>query len=295
MKAKHLIFALLIALATSAQAKEINILVAHPVTFGLATHLLQDTTVNVQRAAPGNLPPSRQPSYFAGRGAVALKKLAQQADAVVALRSLWPDDPLYPMARRSNIRIVEIDAARPVDAALPGIAKLPDDVQDQALSSYPWLSINNMGRMADVIAADLLRLFPELQKQIASNHSSLKQQLLKLNAHSQQQLAKVANLSVYSLSNRLDYLISGLNLDLLGHETRPEAEWDAAFAAQLVQTLREEDAALVLHHKQPPQAVRDALQAAAIELLVVQLDGDDPLAELEGNVGQLLKLLSPES
>ncbi|MDV3059445.1 metal ABC transporter substrate-binding protein, partial [Pseudomonas paracarnis] len=35
------------------------------------------------------------------------------------------DDPLYPVARRSNIRIVEVDAARPVDGGLPGIAVQP--------------------------------------------------------------------------------------------------------------------------------------------------------------------------
>ena len=52
-----------------------------------------------------------------------LHKAAQQADAVIGVRSIWRDDPLYPMARRSNIRIVEIDAARPVDGALPGIAE----------------------------------------------------------------------------------------------------------------------------------------------------------------------------
>jgi hypothetical protein len=67
-------------------------------------------------AAPANLPASRQPSYFS-RGGASLAKAAQQADAVIGVRSIWRDDPLYPMARRSNIRIVEIDAARPVDGA----------------------------------------------------------------------------------------------------------------------------------------------------------------------------------
>ena len=61
-------------------------------------------------------------SYFTGRGAPALSALAQDADAAIGLRSLWADDPLYPVARRSNIRIVEVDAARPVDGGLPGIA-----------------------------------------------------------------------------------------------------------------------------------------------------------------------------
>ena len=98
------------------------------------------------------LPASRQPSYFAGRGASALDKAARDADAVIGLRSLWPDDPLYPLARRSNIRIVEVDAARPVDGSLPGIAVQPGSLKD-GLNSQPWLSSNNLGRMADVLAA----------------------------------------------------------------------------------------------------------------------------------------------
>ena len=97
---------------------ETTVLASLPITFGLSELLLKDSGVKLQRAAPANLPGSRQSAYFSGRGAPALHTLATGADAVIGLRSLWSDDPLYPMARRSNIRIVEIDAARPVDGSL---------------------------------------------------------------------------------------------------------------------------------------------------------------------------------
>ena len=108
--------------AAPQQAATTTVLASLPVTHALALALLDGTSVKLQRAAPANIPASRQPSYFSGRGGASLQKIATQADAVIALRSIWSDDPLYPMARRSNIRIVEIDAARPVDGALPGIA-----------------------------------------------------------------------------------------------------------------------------------------------------------------------------
>ena len=95
--------------------KPLTVLAALPITYGLAEVLLKGTDVQLQRAAPANLPGSRQVSYFTGRGAPALSQLAVGADAAIGLRSLWADDPLYPVARRSNIRIVEVDAARPVD------------------------------------------------------------------------------------------------------------------------------------------------------------------------------------
>ena len=109
-------------LAADTATQPVRILASLPITYGLGELLLKDSNVTLERAAAANLPGSRQSAYFSGRGAPALHKLATQADAVIGLRSVWSDDPLYPMARRSNIRIVEVDAARPVDGSLPGIA-----------------------------------------------------------------------------------------------------------------------------------------------------------------------------
>lgn len=178
-----------------------QVLTTLPVTHSLASALLDGTAVQLKRAAPANLPASRQPSYFSGRGGASLEKAAQQADAVIGVRSIWRDDPLYPMARRSNIRIVEIDAARPVDGALPGIAVSGDD----AYGAYPWLNPTNLGRMADVVANDLERLAPGDKAKIQGNLAGFKRQLLELSASSQTRLAKVDNLTVVSLSERLGY------------------------------------------------------------------------------------------
>jgi ABC-type Zn uptake system ZnuABC Zn-binding protein ZnuA len=186
-------------------ANATQVLTTLPVTHSLAAALLDGTSVQLKSAVPANLPASRQPSYFEGRGGASLQKAAQQADAVIGVRSIWRDDPLYPMARRSNIRIVEIDAARPVDGALPGIAVKGD----QAFAAYPWLNPTNLGRMADVLANDLERLAPADKAKIQGNLAGLKRQMLELTASSQAQLAEVDNLSVVSLSERLGYLASG--------------------------------------------------------------------------------------
>jgi ABC-type Zn uptake system ZnuABC Zn-binding protein ZnuA len=159
-----------------AEQQSVHILASLPVTYSLAASLIEGSAVQLQRAAPANLPASRQNAYFTGRGASALAKVARDADAVISLRSLWPDDPLYPLARRSNIRIVEVDAARPVDGALPGIAL--QNAEGDALANQPWLNINNLGRMADVIAADLVRLSPNDASRIEANLAALKQRLL---------------------------------------------------------------------------------------------------------------------
>ena len=272
-------------------AKPLRVLASLPITYGLGEVLLQGTDVNLERAAPANLPGSRQTAYFTGRGAPALAKLSTDADAVIGLRSLWADDPLYPISRRSNIRIIEIDAARPVDGALPGIAVQPGNKVD-GLNSQPWLTSNNMGRMADVMAADLVRLAPAAKPKIDANLAALKQRLLKLSADSESRLANADNLSVMSLSDHFGYLIGGLNLELIGLDARPDAEWTPQALKQLGATLKDNDVAVVLHHRQPSDPVKAVIAEAGSRLVVLSVDAADPVAELEGNVDQVIKGLS---
>jgi ABC-type Zn uptake system ZnuABC Zn-binding protein ZnuA len=271
--------------------KPVKVLASLPITYGLAELLLKGSDVQLERAAPANLPGSRQVSYFTGRGAPALNKLALDADAVIGLRSLWADDPLYPVARRSNIRIVEVDAARPVDGGLPGIAVQPG-VSD-GLNSQPWQSSNNMGRMADVMAADLSRLAPGAKAHIDANLAALKQRLLKLNADSEARLAQADNLSVVSLSDHFAYLLSSLNLEVLDTDARPDADWTPEALQQLSTQLKNNEVAVVLHHRPPSAAVKTAVTAGGAQLLVLNVDGADPVTALESNVDQLIKTLSP--
>ncbi|MBO9550057.1 zinc ABC transporter substrate-binding protein [Pseudomonas sp.] len=287
MNLKHLTLAVALA-GLPALASATQVLATLPVTHSLASALLDGTAVQLMRAAPANLPASRQPAYFSSRGGAALAKAAQQADAVIGVRSIWRDDPLYPMARRSNIRIVEIDAARPVDGALPGIAVSGDD----AYGAYPWLNPTNLGRMADVLANDLERLAPADKARIQGNLAGLKRQLLELTASSQTQLAKVDNLSVVSLSERLGYLASGLNLDVVEQPLPADGKWDEAALKALVENLKGQDVALVLDHRQPEPAVAKVIEAAGAKLLVVESDPEDAVAGLKVSVEQVVGALS---
>ena len=278
-------------LAADTATQPVRILASLPITYGLGELLLKDSNVTLERAAAANLPGSRQSAYFSGRGAPALHKLATNADAVIGLRSVWSDDPLYPMARRSNIRIVEVDAARPVDGSLPGIAVQPG-VHSDGLNSQPWLTSNNMGRMADVIAADLVRLAPDAKPKIEANLAGLKQRLLKLSADSEAQLAKADNLAVVSLSDRLDYLIGGLNLERVEVDHKGDETWTPESLQALTQTLKDNEVALVLDHRQPAAAVKAAIAEGGSELVVVTADGADPVAELQDTIDAIVKVLS---
>ncbi|TEA80265.1 metal ABC transporter substrate-binding protein [Allopusillimonas ginsengisoli] len=279
------------ALPVVKQAAQTQVLAGHPVAFALTKALTADTSVSVVQAAPARLPATRHASYYAGRGAQALARLALGADAVIGLRSIWPDDVLYPLSRQSNIRIVEIDAARPVDRALPGIALQPNS----DASSYPWLSPVNLGRMADIIAADLGRLAPDAQAALQSNLARIKHGLVEASAAAEASLAAVDNVTVVSLSDRLDYLIASLNLDLAQREIRSDAEWTEDAIGQLTADLKANDVAVVLHHREPPAALRDAIDANGVRVLVLDTDGADPVSQLHETLQTLVKAFEAHS
>lgn len=284
--------ALLVASMTAA-GEPVRVLVSLPITYGLGSILLQGAEAQVVPATPANLPASRQVSFFTGRGAGALEKAASNADAVIAVRSLWPEDPLYPMARRSNIRIVEIDAARPVDGALPGIALT--SAGSNALEDRPWLSINNLGRMADVIAADLMRLSPNDAKQIASNLADIKQRLLSLSAASESRLAELDSLSVISLSPGFEYLTSSLNLDVI--EVLPPSTSDSDADASLESfksAIRDNEVRLVLTSRPVKKGVANAAEDAGARLLILGELPEDPLRAISEITEQVIDGLADQ-
>jgi hypothetical protein len=269
-------------------AQGARIVAAHPVVLGLARALADGSQIEIASAAPAKLPYSRHPSYFSGRGAAALESLALKSDAVIGLRSIWPQDPLYPLARRANIRVIEIDAAQPIDGALPGLAlQSGDDV-----SSYPWLDPSNMGRMADIIAADLSRLTPGAEAALARNLARMRQELVSMAAQAQSALAGVDNVSVALLSDRLDYLVNGLSLEPALRDTRPEAQWNDESVQAYVDGLKAEDVAAVLHHREPAPAMRAAIEAAGVALVVVDADAADPVAQLRLTLRDVVKSLA---
>lgn len=270
--------------AAQATAAPTRLLVAHPVVAALTTALVQDTGIVVLRPVPETLPPNRQLAFFTGRGAIGLADAARQAHAVIGLRSIWPDDPLFPLARRQNIRLVEIDAARPLDASLPGMALQEGGASADA---QPWLDPVNLGRMADVIASDLARLVPAAKPRLLANVATLRQQVLAITAQSEARLAAANNLTVFSLSDRLDYLINGFNLDGAGADARDDEAWTPEALAELTQRLNTGSVAAVLHHREPPPPLAQAVQQAGARTIVLMTEGRDPLGELRENAQRL--------
>lgn len=279
-----------LSLATPAKGDGIKVLAAHPVAHAVTQRLLNGTPVRLERVAPQSLPPTRHTSYFAGRGAAALAAAAQSADAVVGLRSVWPEDPLFPFARRANIRIVEIDAAKPVDGALPGVSLQPGAPGE---GQHAWLDPTNLGRMADIVAHDLKLLAPDSASHISAQLAAFKRDVVALTAKAGTALARLEDVTVFSLSDRLDHFAAGFNLDLSGRDHRDDTAWEPEPLKTLSQTLRDAEVVAVLHHREPTSEVARAVREGGARLVVLSAEGMDPLAELASNVERLVQGLTP--
>lgn len=286
--------------------ESVRVLTAHPVTFALASALSKGSRIAVEAVQPARLPATRLTSYLAGRGKAALAEAARRADAVITFRSFWPDDPFYPHARRSNIRIVEIDAGQPLDGALPGIA-VAESRDDGALykalglqpmpatgeGSAPWLAPTNMGRMAGILAGDLTRLDPSSLDAIAANLGALKQRLLALKTEADVALAGPENLSAIALSPRFSYLAADLGIDLRASITAAPAEWTPERAAKLTAWLKDDAVTAVLLDAAPSDNLADAIKAASARFAVlasIEGESDDPASVIQANIRALADL-----
>ncbi|HEX5738699.1 MAG TPA: zinc ABC transporter substrate-binding protein [Hydrogenophaga sp.] len=270
-------------------ATKVKVLAAHPVAHALTRRLIKGSAVVLERATPESLPPTRHAAYFAGRGAASLSAAAESADAVVSLRSVWPEDPLFPLARRANIRIIEIDAARPVDGALPGVALLPGAPGE---GQHAWLDPTNLGRMADIVAHDLKLLAPDSAPRISEQLAQFKQEVVALTASAGTAMAMLEDVTVFSLSDRLDHFATGFNLDLFGRDHRDDTAWTTNALSAFSQRLRDANVGAVLHHREPASEVARGVSEGGARLVVLSTAGVDPLAELAANVDRVVRGLT---
>ncbi|MFD1702950.1 metal ABC transporter substrate-binding protein [Methylopila henanensis] len=300
--------ALALTLGAARAEDKTVVLTAHPAAQAITAALAAGSPIDVRPVQPAKLPATRLASYLAGRGAATLRAAAGTADAVVTFRSFWPDDPLYPHARRANIRIVEIDAGRPLDGALPGIALLAPQEDAQAYAALdlspmpatgegaaPWLSPTALGRMADVVAADLERLAPEAKEAIAGNLAAMKRRLIAVKAKADVGLAAAPDVTVLALSGRYGYLANDLGLDLLASITAAPGEWTPERAERLAALIKARKAAVVLLDAEPSEEIAKAVSSSGARVVVMEqaeTAAGDPVAVVERNVADLTDALA---
>lgn len=254
----------------------LRILVGHPVVHGLAQQLLRGVDgLELIRVAPARLPANRLPAYLIGRGQDALLAAAAQAHAVLTLRSIWADDQLYQLARRTNIHIIEIDVANPIEGDLPGVT-LPGDSAG-VLNNPPWQDSANLSRMAALMENTLARLAPGAAPRLRANLVDISQRLQRAEAQTIRALAEAGDLSVLLLSPRMHVLAMTLQLDPVPWQA-PETDTDLPDA--LSRALAQGKPRVVLAHAAPDETLATLIRASGAKLVVLSENADDPVSAL---------------
>lgn len=254
----------------SHSAKAEDILTATPVTYMLASELTHETGITTKYLPPKRYGVSRLPNWFASKGDIVTQEASKNAQAVITLGAVWPQDPLYIYARQGNIKVVEIDASQAISPQGQGIAALRLD--DGSVSMYSWLNPTNLSRMAAIVSDDLQRLWPNKAQQIEKNQQQLMGNVRKL-INAQQQVLMDAEIdSVVLLSTELEDFASGNQLFVVDRLTKPELEWTDADKQKLAALLAEDKTLWLLSTKKLTSSQQALLPEGTSVLVVDSVD-----------------------
>jgi len=267
-------------LALGAPARAETVLTGTQATYSLTSALVANTGIEVANVPADGRELALLTDYI-GRRMDRLGPDFAAATAVVSLTNALPGDPLYRFAREANVRIVNIDAALPWSLSMPGVALTESprstvdwgsetDTPASATAPYFWLSIANAIRMADIIAHDLGRIFPESAAPIARNLDALKRELLALRGDYQNRLIELDDDTVFALTGDFVYLTNDLGLYVDGYFIKQDIRWTEDDLAALTRHLREHDIHVVIHKWEPSEAIQAAVASADATIVVLQ-------------------------
>ena len=273
----------LILLAANVQAAE-TILTGTQATYSLTTALTRDTLIDVVNVPEDGRQMSLLRDYIARR-TERLEETFANATAVVSLTNVLPGDPLYRFTRDVNVRVVNIDAALPWSLSRAGVALTDSPVSnvdwgadtdpiDSVVAPYFWLSVSNAIRMGDIIANDLVALFPDARTAIQSNLDDLKRSLLDLRNEYQGRLIEADSDTVFALTGDFVYLTNDMGLYVDGYFIKQDIRWTEDDLAGLTNHLMERDIRVAIHRWMPSEAIQNAVSDAGATLVV--LDPADP-------------------
>ncbi len=261
-----------------------TILTGTQATYSLASALTRETPIQVLNVPADGRQMALLKDYI-GRRTEALAPTFAAATAVISVTNALPGDPIYRFARDANIRIVDIDAASPWSLSTHGVALADTPVSNvdwgtntdtvgSATAPYFWLSLSNAIRMGDIIAHDLIELFPDVETTIQNNLDDLKWSLLDLRSEFQNRLIEAGADTVFALTGDFVYLTNDMGLYVDGYFIKQDIRWTEADLDLLTSHLQQRDITVVIHKWMPSDAILTAINDAGAELVV--LDSGDP-------------------
>lgn len=285
----------LAAAAAPAAEPTMTILTSLEVTQAVGEVLAAGTSLRVVNVIPKGYSMRGQDAYFK-KHRERFFEVASTADAALTVGSAWSADPLYKWARRGNIRIVNIDAAMPLDAYGAGVALV--DVHGK-YSPFVWRSPANLTRMASIASDDLCRLSPADAGTIKANLKTLQAALFKLRSKYEAAFLDLDSVDLAAFTDGYTYLADEFGLDIHFYVLEPESRWTDAEVSRIGAQLDRESVKGVLCAWEPDaKGVKAIREGGAVPVVLDRFqreEGSDPLASLvgwyEGNLSRLVTAL----
>jgi len=296
---KRLVSAVVLTLFLSIQAQasgNMLVLTSLDVMQAMGQVLTKDTSITVEKVIPKGYSMRGQDAYFK-KHQKAFFATAEKADAVLTVGAAWAADPLFKWTRRGNIRVVNIDAAKPLDEYGAGVPLV--EVEGE-YSPFVWRSPANLTRMASIASDDLCRLSPQDAEAIKANLLRLQGALFKLRSRYEAASLELEFVDLAAMTSGFTYLADEFGLDIHFYMLKPEAQWTDAEAADFSARLRRDDVKAVLCPWEPDakgaQAIKDGGAVPVVLGRFTLKENADPLEALVGwydlNLSRLIGVLN---
>ena len=255
---KKLLFILMLIIGSFSFAENIVITSIQPL-YSLTSYLTKGTDIKVYTPFGSDI--SMTMSKEAIREEGFDLSIAKKAQAVVDIAKVWPEDVIYGKARMNKINIVEIDASHPYDEKMTTL--FFSDYSNGKVNPYIWTGSKNLVRMANIIARDLIRLYPNNKAKIEKNITKFTADLLKIENEANEKLLAVGEAEVISLSENLQYFLNDMNI------YTEYVDYDSVNAQNIVKLIKDKGIKVIVSDRWLKKDAIKALKEAGGEFVII--------------------------
>ena len=255
---KKLLFILMLIIGSFSFAENIVITSIQPL-YSLTSYLTKGTDIKVYTPFGSDI--SMTMSKEAIREEGFDLSIAKKAQAVVDIARIWPEDVIYGKARMNKINIVEIDASHPYDEKMTTL--FFSDYSNGKVNPYIWTGSKNLVRMVNIIARDLIRLYPQNKAKIEKNITKFTADLLKIENEANEKLLAVGEAEVISLSENLQYFLNDMNI------YTEYVDYDSVNAQNIVKLIKDKGIKVIVSDRWLKKDAIKALKEAGGEFVII--------------------------
>lgn len=220
-----LLFTLPLLISAEPGRQPLCIITSLQPAYSIALNLVKNTPIEIVYIPAEDCGMEDQSAYFKeAYHTESFKKIALKADAVLTLKSIWKNDPLYTYTALHNIFAVPLDIAEPLNPAIAGVStlKIPTAREGFEAGRFSagngevlpsiWLSLSNGAKMTEIIADSLIRMAPAYRPAIQNNRDNYLRHITALQTEYEEKLLEADIGSVALLSPDYIYLTGNFNL-----------------------------------------------------------------------------------